>query len=182
MNPKRHHWPCNVLALFFVGLLLINLTGCNGGDGDSAGKVLHSCELFSIDEIETIIGAPVDTPPRETHKVDEEGNFWMSMCNYYAPGPGVSVGFMIQPLTAKASPEEALNSYISSLQSSVPDYQMTPVPDIGQKAIWSADSGQLTIFTDSHMVLVSTMEKGAAEEKTLALAREIGLLTLEKLR
>jgi hypothetical protein len=110
MNSKRHHWPCNVLALFFVCLLLINLTGCNGGDGDSAAKVLHSCELLSIDEIEVIIGAPVDTPPKETHKVDEERSFWMSMCNYYAPDPSISVGFMIQPLTVKASPEEALNS------------------------------------------------------------------------
>jgi hypothetical protein len=168
-------------ALFFVGLLLINLIGCNGGNGESV-KVLHSCELLSIDEIEAIIGAPVDKPPRETHKADEERSSWMSMCNYYAPDPGISVGFMIQPIAAKATPEEALNSYISSLKRNAPDYQMTPVPDIGKKAMWSADSGQLTIFTDNHMVIISALEKGASEEKTLALARKIGLLALEKLR
>lgn len=167
-----------VLAVLFVAVL----TSCDSGNRSSRAAV-HSCEVFTVEEMEELIGAPVDRPPRETHKEDEERGYWMSMCNYYAPEPGVSLGIMIQPFPAgQKTAQDAHDAYVESLKSGMGgEYEMAPVTGIGQIAFWNEPMKQLTVFGDAHMLLITSMMKDSSDEERLAFAKQIGTSALSRL-
>lgn len=169
-----------LLCSCFLGTLLV--LGCDSAENKSTDLV-HSCTLLTIQEVEKIIGATVEQPPQETLKEDKKSDFWMSMCNWYAPDADISLSVMIRPLPPeRKTPHAAFEAYTKSMGESMPEYKMTPVDGIGAKAVWNGPTGQLTIFNGSHLYIVSTLIKDAQEKEKLELVKKISQLVLLKMK
>ena len=170
-----------IFTALLLACLLVPVASIAKAKKDSFPDPVHGCEIFSKTEIAGLIGAEVDDPPRETHKVQDSG-FWMSMCNYYAPALGVSAGIMVQPFfPAGSSPDEAHRNYVQELKSAMPDYPMNPVAGLGVHSFWNGEMKQLTIFGARHLLILTVMIDGSTDEQRLALAEKFGVGTLEKL-
>lgn len=170
-------------SMFFT-LFLILLLGCYGCSGEPDkpfGEPVQACNLFSDEEIETLLGAKVDDQPRSTHKVDEQTGFWMSMCNYYAPDINLSAGIMIRPLGKGKSIDKAFDENVAELKAGLPDYKVEPVSGIGTKAFWNGPTGQLTVFEGAYTLLLSGGQPGQTEEEKLAFCRKLAEAVLNKL-
>lgn len=163
-----------ITSLFFVSSACC-LTACD--NKPSQPEAVHACELVPASEVESLIGATVDKPPMETHRVNKEHGYWMSMCVYYAPDENLSLSVMYRPFPQpEMSPVEVYESNIKELKAQLPDYPTDPIEGIGEKAFWSAPTGQLTIVSKRHVLLVS----GPGEDK-LDSAKKLGKLALSKL-
>ena len=173
----RHFSLLGTLALAAVLAL-----SCGSSTAKSTNPI-HSCNLIGIQEIEGLIGAAVDQPPIETHKEEKDSPFWMSMCNWYAPDPGISLGVMIRPVPAgQKTLQAAYDAYAKSMQENMPDYKMVPVEGVGTIAAWNGPAAQLTIFHGSHAYIVTVMIKNGAEKAKLDLAQKTGQLVLSKMK
>lgn len=106
---------------------------------------------------------------------------WVSICNYYAPESGKSAGFMIKPFPRnQQNPDAAYEAYTKELKKEVPDLTMQPVKGIADRAFWTADAGQLTIFSNSHMYIFSASSKGSTDPEKLDLAKKLATAVLAK--
>jgi hypothetical protein len=168
------------LLMLMVVFSFSFFTGCNSSATKTASAI-HGCQILTISEVEEILGAPVEQPPRETNKMDQESGRWLSMCNYYAPDANISVGIMIRPtLPKQPTPHAAYDAYVKNLKENLPDYEMKPVKDIGTKAVWNGAMGQLTIFEGSYMVIVSVIIKNGSNQEKLTLVKKLASALLSK--
>jgi len=142
---------------------------------------IHSCEILTIAEVEGLLDATVERPPTETHNVQQDLSHWMSMCNYYAPDSGISVGFMIKPFPRNhQNPDAAYEAYTKELKNEAPDLSIQPVQGIAGRAFWTVETGQLTVFSNSHMYIFSARSKGSTDPENPDLARKIATAVLAK--
>lgn len=165
-----------ILAL--VGLLALLLGGCSASP-ESAQRPVRATELLTPAEIEVLLGAPVEQPPKESLQEKKEMGFWMSMVTYWAEPPGISVGLMIQPFAAGVDDAEAASAaYLRGLKASLPEYSAEVVAGIGSRALWDAASGQLTVFHNQRMYLITVSGSGARDK--FDLAKKAALIVLAK--
>lgn len=163
-------------------LCTLFILSCDSSKNQSADLV-HSCTLLTIQEVEGIIGASVEQPPQETLKEDKDSDFWMSMCNWYAPDVNISLGLMLRPLPpGQKTPQAAYEAYDRSMRDSMPEYKMLPVDGIGAKAVWNGPTGQLTIFNGSHLYIISTLIKDGQEKEKLDLVKRAAERVLSKMK
>jgi hypothetical protein len=142
---------------------------------------IHSCEILTIAEVEEILGSPVEQPPRETHNEQKDLSHWMSMCNYYAPESGISAGVMIKPFPRNQKDlDAAYDAYTKELKEAMPDLDMQPVDGIAKRANWAGSLGQLTVFSDSHMYIISANFKGGTDQEKLDLAKKLATAVIAK--
>lgn len=163
-----------------LGLLLLVLAGCS--ESSEAGKKpVMAMELLSPTEVEALIGAPVQQPPKETFQEKKEMDFWMTMVTYWAEQPGISLTLMVQPFAAgEDKAEVASAAYLKSLRTSLPDYSPEAVDGIGTLAWWDGSTGQLTVFHDQRMYLVTVNVGGGDSAKKFDLAKKAASLALAK--
>jgi len=57
---------------------------------------------------------------------------------------------------------------------------MQPVKGIADRAFWTADAGQPTIFSNSHMYIFSASSKGSTDQEKLDLAKKFATAVLAK--
>lgn len=167
--------------LFLMAVFLVLSCGCSSEPDVPFGEPIQACSLFSHDEIETLLGAGVDSPPRMTHKVDEQTGSWMSMCNYFAPDSNLSSGIMIRPIAEGTSVDQAYDDYVAEMQAGVPDYEMATVSGLGTKATWDGQTGQLTVFVGRYVLLVSVMQPGKSAGDKLAFCRTLAEAVIKRL-
>lgn len=165
--------------LFIIVMLFV--PGCSSEPDTLFGEPIQACSLLAHDEIETLFGSKVDSPPRETHKVDEQTGSWMSMCNYFAPESNLSSGIMIRPIAEGRSVDQAYEEYLAELQAALPDYEVGSVSGIGAKATWDGQTGQLTVFDGNYLLLVSAIQPGKGESEKLAFCRKVAEAVLNRL-
>jgi len=166
--------------IWIVALISFAFYSCDTPKPKAAAPI-HSCEILTISEVEGILGSPVEQPPAETHNVQKDLSHWVSMCNYYAPESGVSAGLMIKPFPRnQQNPDAAYEAYTRELKKEVPDLEMQPVKGIADRAFWAPDTGQLTIFSNSHMYIFSASSKGSSDQKKLDLAKKLATAVLAK--
>ena len=166
--------------LGIVALFSFAIYSCDNSKPKVAAPI-HSCEILTIAEVEGILGSPVEQPPAETHNIQKDLSHWVSMCNYYAPESGISAGFMIKPFPRnQLNPDAAYEAYTKELKKEVPDIAMQPVKGIADRAFWTADIGQLTIFSNSRMYIFSASSKGSNDQEKLDLAKKLATAVLAK--
>ncbi|WP_163337229.1 hypothetical protein [Desulfopila sp. IMCC35008] len=169
-------------VLFHLFLLLLFFCpGCSSEPDTLFSEPIQACSLFTHDEIETFFGTKVDNPPRETHKVDEQNGSWMSMCNYFAPETNQSSGILIRPIAKGRSVDQVYDEYVAELKASLPDYELGTISGVGTKATWDGQTGQLTVFEGTYMLLISVMQPTKSEEEKLAFCKQIAEAVLKKL-
>ncbi len=153
---------CSFLSLFPAG--------CSG-DGEQAaeGGGIRACGLVTQAEMETIIGRSMQIPEE---KIQRES----TTCTYVsAEETGgaendvmVSVSLFVSA-HGDADAAVAYERYVTSLKKGA-GLDVTEVQGIGRKACWNEDVGQLTVFTDRHMLLLSA---GPGGQGTLEISRRI---------
>lgn len=162
-------------------LFLLLSTVLSGCGEDKKMEVIHSCQVFEEAEIRELVDSSIDWPPKETHREDAENGYWMSMCNYFSTETGLSASMMIQPFFPHSiSAEEALQNYRASIRESLPDYEMKEIDAAGSPGLWNPEMGQLALFADQHMLLVTAGRKGMEEEAKLSLCRKLTEAVLAK--
>jgi hypothetical protein len=88
---------------------------------------------------------------------------------------------MIKPFPRnQQNPDAAYEAYTKELKKEVPDLTMQPVKGIADRAFWTADAGQLTIFSNSHMYIFSASSKGSTDPEKLDLAKKLATAVLAK--
>jgi hypothetical protein len=168
--------------LWIVGLFSFAFAfyGCDNSKPEVAAPI-HSCEILTIAQVEGILGAPVEQPPAETHNVQKDMSHWVSMCNYFAPESGISAGIMIKPFPRnQQNPDAAYEAYTQELKKEVPDLDLQPVKGIADRAFWTADIGQLTIFSNSHMYIFSASSNRSTDQEKLDLTKKLAAAVLAK--
>jgi hypothetical protein len=153
---------CSFLSLFPAG--------CSG-DGEQAaeGGGIRAWGLVTQAEMETIIGRSMQIPEE---KIQRES----TTCTYVsAEETGgaendvmVSVSLFVSA-HGDADAAVAYERYVTSLKKGA-GLDVTEVQGIGRKACWNEDVGQLTVFTDRHMLLLSA---GPGGQGTLEISRRI---------
>lgn len=168
----------------FMGIIALSFLTFSGCDSSSKPKVvepIHSCEILTVSEVEKILGSPVEQPPSETHNEQEDLNHWMSSCSYSAPESNISAGLLIRPLpNNKQEPEAAYDAYTKQYKESWPDVDIHPVEGIANKAFWAESLGQLTIFSNSYMYIVSARAKDRTDQEKRDLVEQLATAVLAK--
>jgi hypothetical protein len=192
-KPARWQWVHVALGLFLLAGIAV---GCGGGSGNGGGggenagqsaaedsaatQPLQACDLLTTADVEAILGGTVDEP-RQTSRDDEERQFWMSQCDYYAPQQERGAGLMIQS-SANADPIKALEAHMANLKNSLGDaYEAQTVDGVGGAAVWDGSVKQLTVFDGAHMLIVTVTGAGQEEGIALETAKALAEKALAKL-
>lgn len=147
------------------------------GSADS----VQACDLLTSAEVETIIGAPINTP-RKTHNEQEGSKPWMSMCHYDSETKRISIGVTIMPHGRKVTGQAAFALYEADLKAGLGDgYKMDIVKGVGDYAGWDASTKQLTVFKGPFMVIVGIITPKLQGAAALELNRRLAEKVLEKL-
>ena len=105
----------------------------------------------------------------------------MSSCNYYSPETNLSAGILIKPFFPyNKTVETAYENYTKDIKTNFPDYEMKEISDIGAKAIWNGQLGQLTFFEGKQMVIVSILQKSRDEEEKLKFCQKVAKALIDK--
>lgn len=170
-----------ITTMFFL-ILICMLTGCESAMSEFAEPV-EVCTLLKSAEVGAVLGATVEEPPRAMERIDEKSGYWSSMCNYYAPDPGISVSIMIRPILDKtAGPVRGYAAYIKEMQTIIPDYTLKEVAYLDEVAGYDVDMHQLVVFTNTHVLHITGLDSGKKIEVNLETSKRLANEVLERIR
>lgn len=158
-----------------LGILVIvgmaSLPGCSKTQGAGETKpVVKACTLVTQAEMEAIFGRPMKTPEEKSYQTT-------STCNYVSAEETetfddvknmISFTLLVSPLENRKT-TEAYTQYVAEVKKEL-NVEMKAVDGLGEKAGWSEEVKQLTIFKGKMMLVISGVPAKAA---TLELNRQI---------
>lgn len=171
----KQRWLLLLPALF---LLLSSQSGCSGERKETAGtSSAKACSLVTQTEMEEITGRPMNI-------TEEKVSAETSTCTFVSTdeagkgGNGPMISFSLLAQTSDNSDADtAYSQYVAGLKKNA-NMEVTEVQGVGQKACWSEDVRQLTVFSGRHMLLLSA---GMKEQGTLDTCRRIMAKVLPRL-
>lgn len=166
-------------SVLLILLLLLGLAGCSGDGEREAVDGVKACTLVSQTEMEEISGRKMQAPVEKTH-----GQGAASTCAWNsedatgkdAGAPMKSFALLVSAF-GESDAKGAYDSYVASLKKTA-NIDVTEIEDIGEKACWSEEVGQLTVFSRGHTLLLTA---GPKEQGQLDICRRIMAKALSRL-
>jgi len=169
-----------ILGLVSLLIMLAISPGCSGSnDKGSVEKATNACAQLSKEQVSKILGEEFGDPKEEVRK-NNKGEVVMSSCTFSPSGKTslTSLNVLSVPRKDIANPHAALKEHFRSLQENLGDksYSWETLEGVGQAAGYDPQMGQMTIFNQGYMLILSL--RGRPQEKTKELLVKLGRTAL----
>lgn len=164
-----------------VCITLLALLGClPARAAESAEDRLNSCALLASDEVAAAFEQPFEEGQLQEHGTEPDENYF-SICVFSAANDLARPTFSITARRAPSitDPAASLQEHIEDIRNNaMPDFEMDPVPELGEGAGWSPIMGQLTVLRPGLMITAGAVANDQALAPILALTK----IALDRLR
>jgi hypothetical protein len=165
-------------------LLVVVLFACGESDtgsqqeagastAGSAPERLAACSLLSSEEVAEAFGVAFEEG-QLTEYGTGPGESYFSTCIFTAANETAvpTVSLTVRPSDEVVDPAAALQAGIEDMRANVnPDYDMEPVPDLGEGAGWDPALAELTVFRPGLMMMVGAHGGSDVRDRLVQLAR-----------
>jgi hypothetical protein len=173
-----------VTSLPVLPLLAVLLSACGGSDArseeeadasraGSASERLDACSLLSSEEVAEAFGVAFEEGQLEEYGTGA-GERYFSTCIFSAANERANptVSLMVRSSDEVVDPAAGLQAGVEDMRANVnPDYEMEPVPDLGEGAGWDPAMAQLTVFRPGLMMVVGAHGGSEVRDRLVLLAR-----------
>jgi hypothetical protein len=169
---------------FFILPLAVLLSACGGSDarseedpdasrGGSATARLDACSLLTSEEVAAAFGVAFEDGRLDEHGTGAGENYF-SICIFNAANETAlpSVSLMARPSDEVIDPAAALQAGVDDMRANVtPDYELEPVPALGEGAGWDPVMANLTVFRPRLMLMLGAQPGSGVRDRLVQLAR-----------
>ncbi|HUE76906.1 MAG TPA: hypothetical protein VMM83_03115 [Longimicrobiales bacterium] len=139
----------------------------------SAPERLDACSLLSSEEVAEAFGVAFEEGQLTEHGTGA-GESYFSTCVFSAANERAdpTVSLMVRPSDEVVDPAVALEAGVEDMRANVsPDYEMEPVPELGEGAGWDPAMAELTVFRPGLMMMLGAHGGSEVRDRLVQLAR-----------